>query len=76
MTHELSYILNSIVISYFFQYATRSRRQKAIAQKVTSGDAQATGRYLSFLGGGSKDQIDLLKDAGVDMTTTAADVDP
>ena len=33
------------------------------------GDAAATKRYLAFLSaGGSKYPIDLLKDAGVDMT--------
>jgi oligoendopeptidase F len=37
---------------------------------VKSGDANATKKYLSFLSaGGSKYPIDLLKDAGVDMTT-------
>jgi oligoendopeptidase F len=35
-----------------------------------SGDAQAKQRYLAFISaGGSKYPIDLLKDAGVDMTT-------
>jgi oligoendopeptidase F len=35
-----------------------------------AGDPEATRRYLKFLGsGGSKYPIDLLKDAGVDMTT-------
>jgi oligoendopeptidase F len=38
---------------------------------VLSGDATATKRYLAFLSaGGSKYPIDLLKDAGVDMTTS------
>jgi oligoendopeptidase F len=37
---------------------------------VLSGDQAATKRYLTFLSaGGSKYPIDLLKDAGVDMTT-------
>jgi oligoendopeptidase F len=37
---------------------------------VKAGDADATKRYLTFLSsGGSKYPIDLLKDAGVDMTT-------
>ena len=35
-----------------------------------AGDAAATKRYLAFLSAGSsKYPIDLLKDAGVDMTT-------
>ena len=36
-----------------------------------SGDKQATQKYLAFLSaGGSKYPIELLKDAGVDMTTS------
>ncbi len=38
---------------------------------MLSGDANATKRYLMFLSArGSKYPIDLLKDAGVDMTTS------
>ena len=41
-----------------------------MAAKVKSGDAEARKRYLTFLSaGGSKFPIDLLKEAGVDMTT-------
>ena len=37
---------------------------------MRNGDAEAKRRYLAFLSaGGSKYPIDLLKDAGVDMTT-------
>ena len=37
---------------------------------MKSGDAEAATRYLAFLSaGGSKYPINLLKDAGVDMTT-------
>ena len=37
---------------------------------MLAGDREATGRYLTFLSaGGSKYPIDLLRDAGVDMTT-------
>ena len=42
----------------------------ALAEKVMAGDEAAKKRYLAFLAsGGSKYPIDLLKDAGVDMTT-------
>ena len=42
----------------------------ALEAKVKSGDPAAVKRYLTFLSaGGSKYPIDLLKDAGVDMTT-------
>ena len=41
-----------------------------LAARVIAGDASATSRFLTFLGsGGSKYPIDLLKEAGVDMTT-------
>jgi len=37
---------------------------------VLSGDQDAIKRYITFLSsGGSKYPVDLLKDAGVDMTT-------
>ena len=53
-----------------FQYATSFTASEALAQKVKSGDQQAVKKYLTFLSsGGSKYAIDLLKDAGVDMTT-------
>ena len=40
------------------------------ASRVKAGDTEAAKRYLAFLSaGGSKYPIDLLKDAGVDMTT-------
>jgi oligoendopeptidase F len=45
-------------------------RRRSAVDKVLSGDKEATTRYLTFLAaGGSKYPIDLLKDAGVDMTT-------
>ena len=41
-----------------------------MAAKVKAGDPAATKRYLTFISsGGSKYPIELLKDAGVDMTT-------
>jgi hypothetical protein len=54
---------------YVFQYATSFTASEALAEKVLAATA-ATKRYLAFLSaGGSKYPIDLLKDAGVDMTT-------
>jgi oligoendopeptidase F len=53
-----------------FQYATSFTAAEALSAKVLAGDQAATKRYLTFLGsGGSKYPIDLLKEAGVDMTT-------
>jgi oligoendopeptidase F len=52
-----------------FQYATSFTAAEALSQRVLAGDTTATGRYLTFLAaGGSKYPIDLLADAGVDMT--------
>jgi oligoendopeptidase F len=68
--HEWSYIPHFYRDFYVFQYATSFTASEALAQKVKAGSADATKRYLAFLSaGGSKYPIDLLKDAGVDMTT-------
>ena len=68
--HEWSYIPHFYRDFYVFQYATSFTASEALAQKVKSGDPQAVKKYLAFLSaGGSKYPIDLLKDAGVDMTT-------
>src|SRR5918912_1182899 len=70
IAHEWSFIPHFYRDFYVFQYATSFTASEALAAKVKSGDAAATKRYLAFLGsGGSKYPIDLLKDAGVDMTT-------
>lgn len=68
--HEWSYIPHFYRDFYVFQYATSFTASEALAQKVKAGSAEATAKYLAFLAaGGSKYPIDLLKDAGVDMTT-------
>jgi oligoendopeptidase F len=55
---------------YVFQYATSFTASAALSEKVLAGNAAAIKRYLTFLSaGGSKYPIDLLKDAGVDMTS-------
>ena len=67
---EWSYIPHFYSNFYVYQYATSFTAAEALADKVIDGDPGATGRYLAFLAaGGSKYPIDLLKDAGVDMTT-------
>lgn len=68
--HEWSFISHFYHEFYVYQYATAFTASEALAARVKSGDTDAATRYLSFLSaGGSKDPIDLLKDAGVDMTT-------
>jgi oligoendopeptidase F len=70
IAHEWSYVPHFYRDFYVFQYATSFTASEALAARVKAGDADATRRYLAFLSaGGSKYPIDLLKDAGVDMTT-------
>jgi oligoendopeptidase F len=70
IAHEWSYVPHFYRDFYVFQYATSFTASEALAAKVKSGDPAATKRYLTFLSsGGSKYPIDLLKEAGVDMTT-------
>ena len=70
IAHEWSYIPHFYRDFYVFQYATSFTASSALAEKVKAGDPEATKRYLAFLSaGGSKYPVDLLKDAGVDMTT-------
>lgn len=55
---------------YVYKYATGLSAAVALSQKVVNEEPGALGKYLGFLkGGGSKFPLDLLKDAGVDMTT-------
>ena len=70
VAHEWSYIPHFYHEFYVFQYATSITAAEALSARVIAGDREATDRYLKFLGtGGSKYPIELLKDAGVDMTT-------
>ncbi len=55
---------------YVYQYATGLIAAMALASAVLSGDTQARDRYLTFISSGSsKDALDLLIDAGVDLRT-------
>ena len=70
IAHEWSFIPHFYMGFYVFQYATSFTAAEALASKVLDGDAAATRRFLTFLSsGGSKYPVDLLRDAGVDMTT-------
>src|SRR5947207_6083121 len=70
IANEWSYIPHFYRDFYVFQYATSFTASMALSEKVIGGDPAATKRYLAFLSaGGSTYPIDLLKDAGVDMTT-------
>lgn len=55
---------------YVFQYATGLSAAAAISRRILDGEAEALPRYLQFLrSGSSRYSIDLLRDAGVDMTS-------
>jgi oligoendopeptidase F len=70
VAHEWSYVPHFYMDFYVFQYATSFTAAEALAQKIRAGDADTVERYLRFLGaGGSKYPVELLADAGVDMTT-------
>ena len=53
---------------YVYKYATGMSAAIALAERVTGGGRRELNDYLGFLQGGcSKDPLDLLRDAGVDM---------
>jgi oligoendopeptidase F len=55
---------------YVYKYATGLSAAIALSQRVLSGGKQELADYLQFLKSGcSKDPLDLLRHAGVDMTT-------
>ena len=56
---------------YVFQYATGYSAAIALSRRILEEGESAVQDYLNFLSGGcSKSPIDLLKGAGVDMSTT------
>lgn len=57
---------------YVFQYSTSFTASMALAQSVLNNEPGAKERYMKFISGGcSQYPIDILKEAGVDMTTAA-----
>ena len=56
---------------YVYQYSTSFTASISLAEKVMSGDQNAVDKYIAFLSAGGSDYpIELLKKAGVDMTTS------
>lgn len=69
---EWAYIPHFYYDFYVFQYATSFTASAALSEKVLSGDEETTKRYLKFISSGSSEYpVDLLKNAGVDMMTSA-----
>jgi oligoendopeptidase F len=57
---------------YVYQYATGIAGAHALANRVLSGEQGAADAYLGFLkAGSSRYSLDILKEAGVDLTTPA-----
>ncbi len=69
---EWMYIPHFYYDFYVYQYATAFTASASLSESVMSGDAAAKKKYLDFLSsGGTGYPIELLKKAGVDMTTAA-----
>jgi len=69
-TVEWAYIPHFYYNFYVYQYATSFTASTALVEKVLHKEKGAVERYLNFLSSGGSDYpINLLKKAGVDMTT-------
>jgi oligoendopeptidase F len=69
--YEWTHIPHFYYNFYVYQYATSYTASTAISEMILSGDGEATRRYLELLSAGGSDYpIALLKNAGVDMTTS------
>jgi len=69
-TVEWAYIPHFYYDFYVYQYATSFTASTALAEKVLGKEQGAVDKYIEFLSAGGSDYpIDLLKKAGVDMTT-------
>ncbi len=67
---EWAYIPHFYYNFYVYQYATSFTASVALSEQVLAGDREAAKRFLAFLSSGGSDYpINLLKTAGVDMTT-------
>ena len=67
---EWAYIPHFYYNFYVFQYATSFTASTALVEKVLTGEEDAVKRYIKFISSGGSDYpINLLKKAGVDMTT-------
>ncbi|MHC4367237.1 MAG: M3 family oligoendopeptidase [Planctomycetota bacterium] len=67
---EWAYIPHFYYNFYVYQYSTSFTASTALSEKVLAKEEGAVEKYIEFLSaGGSEYPIDLLKKAGVDMTT-------
>ncbi len=68
--YEWAYIPHFYYNYYVYQYATSYTASVALAEKILNREKGAVDRYIRFISsGGLQYPIDLLKEAGVDLTT-------
>ncbi len=68
---EWMYIPHFYYNFYVYQYATAYTASAALSERTLAGDKTATKKFIEFLSSGGSDYpINLLKKAGVDMTTS------
>jgi len=68
---EWAYIPHFYYNFYVYQYSTSFTAATAMAEGVLAGEPGAAQRYLDFISAGASDYpIEVLKKAGVDMTTS------
>jgi len=71
VTVEWAYVPHFYYDFYVYQYATSFTASTDLAEKVLHKEKNAAKNMLAFLSaGGSEYPVDLLKEAGVDMTTS------
>jgi len=69
-TVEWAYVPHFYYNFYVYQYSTSFTASTALAEKVLNNEEGALDKYIEFLSSGGSDYpIELLKKAGVDMTT-------
>lgn len=67
---EWAYIPHFYYDFYVYQYSTSFTASTALAEKVLANEEGAVEKYIEFLSAGGSDYpIELLKEAGVDMTS-------
>lgn len=67
---EWAYIPHLYMNFYVYQYSTSFVASQALTAQVLAGEKGAKERYMKFISAGGSDYpINLLKDAGVDMTS-------
>jgi len=69
--YEWAYIPHFYYNFYVYQYSTSFTASTALSEKVLNREKGAVEKYIEFLSAGGSDYpINLLKNAGVDMTTS------